>query len=172
MRPALGVGHIGPRPGVAGIGLIAVAEQRAGEARGEHRVHLRRGPRGCVVEGDLIGLAIDRPEVGLAHLALGLAPGLDRGLVHRQHAAGEDVLELRVVDRAQQLDGPARQPRERAAAQLHPRLGEALMLAIQRQVVGELIDQHPGQEAHIDEDFARARSPAPACCSAPRSPDA
>ena len=56
---------------------------------------------------------------------------------------------LGIDDGAQQIDGPPGPGRQGAAAQLDAALQQALVLAIQRQVIAELVDQHPGEEADI-----------------------
>ena len=102
-----------------------------------------------VMEHDLIAVPVHRPQPPGAHLALRLAPGLDRRLVHRQHPAVEHMRALRRGDRRQQVDGPARPSNQRRAAELDAAVAKALMLAVQRQVVREFVDQHSRKEAHI-----------------------
>ena len=148
VAPATGVSHLRVVPGIGRIGLVAVTEQGRTE-RAEEGLHMVVGARGRIVEDDLVVLAVDRPEVGLAQLALALAPGLDRHLVDGQHATLQQMLGLGIDDGAQQIDGPPGPGREGAAAQLDAALQQALVLAIQRQVIAELVDQHPGEEADI-----------------------
>jgi len=86
VTPAFGVGHLGVLFGIGRVGFVAVAEQGAVEVSEQvldMTVLTRRG----VVEHDFVGVAVQRPEVALVHLALALAPGLDRRFVHRQHPA-------------------------------------------------------------------------------------
>jgi hypothetical protein len=100
-------------------------------------------------ETDLIELAIHGPEVARVHLAVTGPARLDRGLVHRLDAARADRVELRLVDRSKQADRGLRQLGEPLPA--HPDAGgrQALMLAVERQVPGELVDQKPSGETHI-----------------------
>ena len=98
---------------------------------------------------DLVAISVDRPEPAGSHLALGFSSGLDRGLVHGQHAALEHVCVLRLEDRLKQIDGPARPGIQARTAHHDAVVAQALMLTVQRQVVAELVDQHPGQEAHL-----------------------
>lgn len=148
MAPARGVRHLGVLLGIGRIGLVTVAEQGGAEAAQEG-LHITVGPRGSVVEHDLIVLPVDRPEVGLAHLTFTLPPGPDRRLVHGQHAALQQMLGLGIDDRAQQIDGPCGPGGQGAASELDAALQQALVLALQRQVIAELVDQHPGQETDI-----------------------
>ena len=78
-----------------------------------------------------------------------LAPGLDRRLVHRQHPAREHMRALRRGDRRQQVDGAARPVDQGGAAERDAGVEKTLMLAVQGQVIRELVDQHSGEEAHV-----------------------
>ena len=100
-------------------------------------------------EHDLVVLAVDRPEVSLAHLPGLLHAGLDRRLVHRQDAALQNVRRLRRRHRRQQVDGAPRPVRQARPAHRDPRVRHPPVLAVQRQVVAELVDQHPRQQAHV-----------------------
>ena len=94
-------------------------------------------------------LAIDRPEVARLHFARAGTAGFDRGLVHGLDAAGTDRRELRLVDRREQRGRLRSQLREPGAADRDARVSQALMLAVQRQVPGELVEQQPDQETHV-----------------------
>jgi hypothetical protein len=52
-------------------------------------------------------------------------------------------------DRREQIDRPRRPVRQTATAQPQPRRLNALMLAVERQMILELVDQHTGEQAHI-----------------------
>ena len=56
---------------------------------------------------------------------------------------------LRIGNRRQQVDGAACPVDQGGAAERDAGVAKALMLAVQGQVVGELVDQHPGEEAHV-----------------------
>jgi hypothetical protein len=53
------------------------------------------------------------------------------------------------MDRLEQPNGTLHQLRKPHAAHLDAGIAQALVLSIQRQVVRELIDHHPGDEAHV-----------------------
>ena len=93
--------------------------------------------------------AVHRPEIGGLHLAALLAPGLDRGLIHRFHTAGSDRVELRVVDGFQQRDRLLTQLRQPGSADFNAAVLEALVLTIQRKMVGELVHEETCHEAHV-----------------------
>jgi len=66
-----------------------------------------RGARGPVEKDDVaastvVGIAPDRPEIAGFELALTLAPGLDRGLVHGLDPRAADPLKLSGDDRGEQ----------------------------------------------------------------------
>jgi len=63
------------------------------------------------------------------------------------------MLVLGIDDGSQQVNGASRPGAQAAAAELDSALGQALVLAVQRQVIAELVDQHPGEEADIDHAF-------------------
>src|SRR5439155_16497165 len=77
------------------------------------------------------------------------APSLDGGLVHRLDAAGADRGELGLVDGSQQLRALLYELSQPRPAELEARRDEPLVLAVQRQVPREFVDQQPGDEAHI-----------------------
>ncbi len=119
------------------------------------RPHRRRG------EDDLFILAKDRQEPALMPFALALLAGLDRRLVDRQHLAVQDVLQLRSDDGFEQGNAALDPVGQGAAAERDARIRQALMLAIQGQVIRKLVDQHAGQDADVGhaarEDGARPR---------------
>jgi hypothetical protein len=161
VRPALRVGE----PGLAGIGFvgaIAIGEQHAAFDRAEPEHLLDIAVCAALEEGeaDLVEFAIDRPEVAALHLARAGAAGLDRGLVHGLDAAGADRGQLGRVDRLEQRGGLRGQLGEPGAADRDAGVQEALVLAVQRQVPGELIKQQTDEEAHVGAapvDHARRR---------------
>jgi hypothetical protein len=100
-------------------------------------------------EADLVEFAIHRPEVGGLELARNPLTRLDRRLVHGLDARGANRGELGVVDRFEKSDpllGDLREPRTTDG---DPRIGQTLVLAIERQVVGKFVDQQAGDEAHV-----------------------
>ena len=56
---------------------------------------------------------------------------------------------LRIDNRPQPVDGPARPAHQRAAAERDAGVEKTRVLTIQRQVPGELVDEHRSEEAHI-----------------------
>ena len=56
---------------------------------------------------------------------------------------------LRIGNRRQQVDGTARPVHQGGAAERDAGVEKTLMLAVQGQVPGELVDQHSGEEAHV-----------------------
>lgn len=102
-----------------------------------------------VGEHDFVTIPIHRPEVGRLHLSLRLATRSDRRLVHGQDFAAEHRCALRQVDRLEQRDRAQRPVRERRTAHVDTRCFHALMLAIERKVIAELVDQHACQQAHV-----------------------
>lgn len=93
-------------------------------------------------EANLVALAVDRPEIGLLHLAGARPAGLDRHLVHRLDTAGPYRLELRIADRFEQRHGRLHQLRQPGPADADALIVKPAVLAVQRQVVVELVD-HP-----------------------------
>ena len=81
------------------------------------------------------------------------------------------MLVLGIDDGAQQVNGPPRPGAQAAATELDSTLGQTLVLAVQRQVIAELVDQHPGEEADIDHAFlqhvGRRRGGEDLCSSEP-----
>lgn len=55
-----------------------------------------------------------------------------------------------LVDRREQLRALPRELRQPRAAHLEARVAQALVLAVQRQVPGKLVQQQPDDEAHVD----------------------
>jgi hypothetical protein len=126
----------------------------------ERLVHVLVAARLEVREAHLVEFAVHRPEVGRLHLARSGPPGLDRRLVDRLDAAGADRLELRLVDRLQQRRGLLHELRQPRPAEPKARIHQPLVLAVQRQVPGELVHQHAGDQAHVGTaalDHARGR---------------
>ena len=151
MRPALRMGNIVALLGVARIGGIAVADQRALEVTAQGLLHVPARAAGRVGEHQLVVVAVQRPEPALFHFALARFAGLDGRLIHRQHPAAQYVVALGLDNGAQQLDGSFRQVRQRRPAERDAGVLQALVLTIQRQMVGELVHQQPGEQAHIGE---------------------
>ena len=143
------MGHLpGSLRGVGRVPVVAVAEQRAAEVA-EKGMHVTVRARARVVEHHLVGIAVHRPQPPGAHLALRLATGLERGLVHRQYIARQYMGALRLGDRRQQVDGAARPVNQGGAAERDAGVEKTPMLAIDREMPAELVDQHRGEEAHV-----------------------
>ena len=119
-------------------------------------------PARRVVEDDLVRFPVDRPEVGGAHLPRRHATGFDGGLVHGNDAALADMCGLGRRNRFQQVNSPSRPTRQTAPTHPDAGIGQSLMLAVEGKVVAELVNEHPGQEAHVPRRCAPARSAAPA----------
>ena len=130
------------------VRTVPVAQQRAREIPEEPLHVLVRAAR-RVVKHQFVVLPVHRPEVRRAHLARPAAPGLDRGLVHGHDRAAQDVRRLRPDHRRQQIDGPSGPVRQTAPTHRDPAVGQAPVLAVQRQVIAELVHQQPGQETHV-----------------------
>jgi len=114
---------------------------------------------------------VNRPEVAGLHLATTAQAGLDRGLVHRDDAAGTDRIELRRVDGFEQLCRLLHQLCQPRPAGLEAGLLQALVLAVQRQVPAELVQQHASNEADVgtaalDDARRRARTVQGLCVAA------
>ena len=100
-------------------------------------------------EAHFVQLAIDGPEVRRLQFARLASPGLDRGFVHGLDAGCADRIELRLVDRFEQcyaLLANLCQPR---AAHRDAGISQALVLAVERQVVGKLVDEQSGDKTHV-----------------------
>ena len=108
-----------------------------GPARGEER------------EAYFVQLAIDGPEVGRLEFARLASPGLDRGFVHGLDARCANRIELRLVDRFEQGHALLANLGEPRAAHRDAGIAQALVLAVERQVVGKLVDQHSGDKTHV-----------------------
>ena len=150
VRPALAMGNAGDL-GIALIGGIAVGEQRAifHHGHAQYLVHMFGAAGFAKGKADLVAFAIDRPEIALFHLALAVPSGLDRGLVHGLDAGIADRGELGFVDGFQQRGPLLRQLREPRAADGEAGIHQALMLAIEGKVIGELIEEQASNEADI-----------------------
>ena len=148
--PALGVRHADLLR-VARVGLVAVAEQHraAWLLEPQRLLHVLVPTRLEEREAHFVVLAVDRPEVRRLHLARPGAPGFDGRLVHRLDAAGTDRGELGLVDGLEQLRALLYELGQPRPAELEARRDEPLVLAVQRKVPRELVDQQPGDEAHI-----------------------
>lgn len=147
--PTFRVGHPWPFLGIAGIRGIAIGQQHALEVLAQDLVDMRLGPRWGEGEADLVVVAVQWPEPRLLHLTLTFAAGLDRCLVHGQHVAFQHVIELGKMDRREQRRRTGDLLGQRGPTERDACLQQALMLAVERQVVAELVDQHPGDEADI-----------------------
>ena len=85
----------------------------------------------------------------MLHLTGTGAAGLDRGLVHDDEVRGANRGQLGFIDRLQEPDRLPRQLRKPRAAQPEVGIHEALVLTVQGQVVGELVDEQAREEAHV-----------------------
>ena len=74
-------------------------------------------------------------------MAVASLPGLDGDLVHRDDVARADRGQLGVEDGLEQLRALLHELRQPGPAERESRIEQALVLAIQRQVVAELVDQ-------------------------------
>jgi hypothetical protein len=150
VRPALGVGQPGLLRVVL-IGGIAVGEQHAAlDRRQAQRLFDVFYPATFEErEADFIQFAIDRPEVRRLQLSRSGASGLDRGFVHGLDARSADRGELRIVDRFEQRDALLPDLGQPGPTDGDAAIGEALVLAIERQVVGKLVDQEAGDETDV-----------------------
>ena len=97
----------------------------------------------------VVGIAPEGPEVALVEFARALASRLDRGLIHRLDPAGTDTRELGGDDGGEQQRHGEHLLGQPLAADGDPGGQQALVLAIQRQVVEELVDDQAGEEAHV-----------------------
>src|SRR5437667_2276173 len=100
-------------------------------------------------EANLIAFTIHGPEVGGVHLALAAAPGLNRCLVHRLDPRSANRVELSLVDRFEQHCTLLRELGQPRPTEFETGIEQALMLAVQRQVIGELVEQKAGHETYI-----------------------
>ncbi|EXI65328.1 MAG: hypothetical protein AW08_03247 [Candidatus Accumulibacter adjunctus] len=162
MRPALGMSDPGLRR-VVGIGVVAIRQQHRPLGRRQPQRRLDVLDLAALEEGktDLVAFPMDWPEIASLQLPGHALSGLDRRFIHCLDPGLANRRPLRLVDRLEQgrpLLGDRRQPRP---AEGEARVGKALVLAIQRQVVGELVDQQAGNEAHVRpaavDDVARRR---------------
>ena len=155
VRPALGE-RDADSLGILGIDPVAVAEQhhRLANPFAERLANMNGRPRGSIEEDDVaaspvVGVAPDRPEVAGLELTLALAPSLDWGLVHGLDPAGANSFEHGRDDGGEQQRHGQHLCGEPLAGDLDTGRPQALVLAIQRQVVEELVDDQAGEEAHI-----------------------
>ena len=74
-------------------------------------------------------------------LATASLPGLDRDLVHRDDVARANRGQLGVEDGFEQLRALLHELRQPGTAERESCIEQTLVLAIQRQVVAELVDQ-------------------------------
>ena len=150
VRPALRVGQPGLLR-VVRIGGIAIAEQNAAlDRRQTERFFDVLDPATLEErETDLVQFAINRPEIRGLQLPRSGTPGLDRRLVHRLDARGADRGELRLVDGREQRNGLLPDLRQPRPADRDAAIGKTLVLAVERQVVGKLVDQQAGDEADV-----------------------
>ena len=77
------------------------------------------------------------------------ASGFDRRLAHRQRPAAVNVRARRCDPGRGQADRVARPVLQAAPADPDAKVQPALTLPVPRQVISELVDQHPGQETHF-----------------------
>src|SRR6266568_3200675 len=164
MRPTLRVGQ----PclvRVVGVGAVAVREQDGSLGMRETQRLLYVFSPATLEEREthFVQLAIDGPEVRCLELSRFALPRLDRRLVHGLDARCADRLELRIVDRLEQRHALLANLREPRAAHRDAVIAQALMLAVERQVVGEFVDQQSGDETYIgaatlDDTYRRTRA--------------
>src|SRR5690606_25898105 len=104
-------------------------------------------------EDDLVAISMDRPEVADLHLAVPrsvlLASRFDRGLIHGQNLALEHRGELRLVNRSEQLTRAVKELSQSRPAEMDSGRAQTLMLAVERQMIGHLVDQEASQKAHV-----------------------
>jgi len=150
VRPALRVGQPGLLRVVL-IGGVAVGEQDTALDRRQAQRLLDMLYPATLEEGeaDFVQFAIDRPEVRGLQFPRSGASGLDRRLVHGLDARGADRCELRIVDRFEQRDALLPDLGQPWPTDGDAAIGEALVLAIERQVVGKLVDQEAGNETDV-----------------------
>ncbi len=142
---------------VAFVGCVAVRNQNTLVLAQDLLQHLARA-RIRERKHDLVPVAVDRPEVAGLHLAPTLPTGLDRRLVHRYDVACQHRCPLSLVDRLQQISRAVHQPGQGRSGQADSGRCHPLVLAIQRQVIDELVDRHAGQQAHVGHALAQHRS--------------
>ena len=82
-------------------------------------------------------------------LAFPPPPRLDRRLVHRQHLTLQNRRQQCVVDRLQQRGRALYPLRQRAPTQADARMGQPLMLTIEREMVAKLVQQQACQDTDI-----------------------
>ena len=134
----------------AGISGIAIAQEHRTRRQGAQELpDVDGAPAFGIGKADLLGIAKDRPEVPLVHLALFPASRLDGGLVHSQHARLANALKLGRIDGGQEQNGPLHEIGEPRATDPQALGHHPLMLPIERQVVQELIRQDSRQQADI-----------------------
>ena len=132
------------------VGAIAVAHQGAGIVT-EERGRMPVRPGGGEGEHRLAPVAEYRPEIALLH-APGLPrvpPGPDRRLVHLDDGALQHRTPLCLVDRLQERDRPVGPLAQRSPADGDAGGGQHPVLAVERQMPEELVDEQPGDERDI-----------------------
>jgi len=133
------------------IGAVAVA-LRDGAMR---PLQAKRGldvlgrPAGVVQKADLILFTDHGPEIRRFHLAWAGTSCLDRRFVHRDHTRASHRLQLGVEDRLDQRYRGRHQLREPGPADVDAGILQLDVLAVQRLVVRELVDDHAGDEADV-----------------------
>src|SRR5580658_100602 len=109
-------------------------------------------------DDDLLLRGMDSPEPGVAGLARALGvEDRDGGLVHLDVAAGAGIVAQQGMDRLQQKRRVADPLAHGLAGEGGSQAGEHLFLAMDRQVVCELGDDHVGDETGAD--LARGHDP-------------
>ena len=151
--------RMGPTLGVLDAGLLGVARVRLVAVTQQHRARRATQAQGLldmlvaarleVREADFVVIAVDRPEERCLHLAAAGLAGLDRRLVHRDDVARADRVQLRLVDRLEQLRGLLHELGQPGTAEVEAGIDKTLVLAIQRQVPAELVQHHADDEAHV-----------------------
>ena len=133
------------------IGAIAVREQYPpfDGIEPEQRFHVRVRTTCTEGEADFIVFAVDRPEVTALHRARAGPASLDRGLIHGLDARGANRCQLRFVDRIEQRAALCAQLRQPRPADPDAGVFQALMLPVERQMPGKLVEQQADDEAHV-----------------------
>jgi len=146
MDPALGVSHGRVLLGIPGIGGITVTDQGAAELTVQHLFNVGAPTAVRVGEHHFVGIAVQWPEPAGFHFAFfgprpTLMAGFDGRLIHGQHPAAQNIVGLGVHNGPKQVNGTFDQVGQGAATDRDPRLLDALVLAIQRQMELELVHQ-------------------------------
>jgi len=144
-----------PGMGVAGHLTVGPQHRARREFCSQNLRHVLVATRFEVREALLVLVVIDRPEAGRQHSAIASLPGLDRDLVHRDDVVRADRGELGVEDEFEQLRALLHALRQPGPAERESPVEQALLLAIQRQVVEELVDQQPDDASSHRSGFPR-----------------